>query len=424
MKFDMLISTNESWKKLFDELNIHQLINEQGVFNLTSKDIKEITKKEPRLMCKFDHRESRPKILRQHNYTILSIRNGHYAVFDGDGYADTQINNIITPFFSPKLNSLETIPKVFRSESQVIDAVYASGIFEDFIGEEELPLTIRGRLRSKPFGFSLNTPKGILSFEIDGVQIEVDSGYEGDKVYLIEAKMGETDNFHMRQLYYPYRMWQEEGITKEIIPIFLYYYDGIVSLTQYEFTNDSFYDSYREVKSKQYSFESEPIVNSLEDILGGISLADTSEMMGVPFPQANDLKKVRDVINLIYSGINTRGSIAAYWDIEDRQGDYYANAATYLGFVERENQAWALTEMGCHYIELPTSRRKRAFVEAILKRTVFYMLAVMMSEKNKVPKRQIIKDVILKHTNVSDTTAGRRSSTVNSWLQFIKHYFE
>ncbi len=419
-----MASTNESWKKLFDELEIHQIINEQGVFNLTSKKIKSITNKEPRLMCKFDHRESRPKILRQHNYTILSIKNGHYAIFDGDGYADTQTNTIITPYFSPKLNRLETIPKVFRSESQVIDAVYASGIFEDFIGEGELPLTIRGRLRSKPFGFSLNTPKGILSFDIDGVQVEVDSGYEGERIYLIEAKMGETDNFHMRQLYYPYRMWQEEGISKEIIPIFLYYYDGIVSLTQYEFANDGFYDSYREVKSKQYSFEPEPIVNSLEDILDGIALADTSEMIGVPFPQANDLKKVRDVINLIYSGINSRDSIAAYWDIEGRQGDYYANAASYLGFVERENQGWALTEFGCHYLELPTSRRKRTFVEAISKRTVFYKLLTLMSEENSLPDNQIIKSVILEHSEVSDTTAGRRSSTVKSWLQFINRYFE
>ena len=420
----MTISTNESWKKLFDELEIHQIINEQGVFNLTSKEIKGITQKEPRLMCKFDHRESRPEILRRNNYTILSIKNGYYAIFDGDGYADTQTNNIITPYFSPRLNSLETIPKVFRSESQVIDAVYASGIFEDFIGEGDLPLTIRGRLRSKPFDFSLNTPKGILSFDIDGVQIEVDSGYEGDKVYLIEAKMGETDNFHMRQLYYPYRMWKEEGLTKEIIPIFLYYYDGIVSLTQYEFTNDDFYDSYCEVQSKQYSFESEPIVNSLEDILAGIALADTSEMEDVPFPQANDLKKVRDVINLIYSGINSRDAIAAYWDIEGRQGDYYANAARYLGFVERENQGWALTEMGCHYLELPTSRRKRCFVEAILKRTVFYKLATIMFEEKNIPDNQIIKSVIIMHTGVSDNTAGRRSSTVKSWLQFIERYFE
>jgi len=420
----MTISTKEAWNKLFVELDIKNNINAYGVFYLQADRIKAITQKEPRLMCKFDHRESRPAILQENNYTILSVKNGHYAIVDADGYADIQTDDIIHPFYWPKLGQLQTLPLGFRSESQVIDAVYASGIFEDFIGENELVLTVRGRLRSKQFDFVMNTPKEELSFEIDGVQVEVDAGYEGDQVYLIEAKMGETENFHMRQLFYPYRMWQAEGVTKNIIPIFLSYYNGIVSLTQYKFTNDAYYDSYQVVKSKQYTFETDPVVNSLVEILDCISFAQTTETNGAPpFPQANDLRKVRDVIDLIYCEINTKDTIADYWDLEPRQGDYYANAAAYLGYIEKEHGSWVLTEKGLSYVSLPTSKRKRTFILSILKRTVFYVLTKKMIESDSVPERNVIKDVILEYINVNEVTANRRASTVKSWLVFIRNYF-
>nr|WP_198263451.1 AAA-associated domain-containing protein [sulfur-oxidizing endosymbiont of Gigantopelta aegis] len=270
----------------------------------------------------------------------------------------------------------------------------------------------------------MSTPQGEISFEIDGVQVEVDAGYEGDQVYLIEAKMGETENFHMRQLFYPYRMWQAEGVTKNIIPIFLSYYNGIVSLTQYKFTNDAYYDSYQVVKSKQYTFETDPVANSLVEILDCISFAQTTETNGAPpFPQANDLRKVRDVIDLIYCEINTKDTIAAYWDLEPRQGDYYANAAAYLGYIEKEHGSWVLTEKGLNYVSLPTSKRKRAFILSILKRTVFYVLTKKMIESDSVPERNVIKDVILEYININEVTANRRASTVKSWLVFIRNYF-
>ena len=78
---------------------------------------------------------------------------------------------------------------------------------------------------------------------VSGVQIEVDGGYEGDRLYLIETKMGRRDNFITRQLYYPCRMWRERGVKKEIVPIFLTYSNKVFSFRQYRFTNSNAYDS-------------------------------------------------------------------------------------------------------------------------------------------------------------------------------------
>jgi hypothetical protein len=422
----MTLSTEKAWQLLFKNMDIVSQIESQGFFFLSANQIKEETNKEPRLMCKFDHRESRPATLKNNDCTILPVENGLYAIVKADGYADVDTRNIpVTPFYWSMLNQLQTLPLGFRSESQVIDAVFASGILTDFIGEKNLVLTLRGRLRTKQFDFFMRNECGDLPFTCKGAQVEVDAGYEADRVYIIEAKMGESSNFHMRQLYYPYRMWLAEGVRKTIVPISLSYYNGVISLTEYAFKVDEFYNTYYPVNSKQYSFETSPIVNSLEELLSNIALKDTTETTGTPpFPQANDLKKVRDVIDLVHSDINTKTTISEYWNIESRQGDYYANAAFYLGFLERSGHLWVLTKKGLNYVQLPHTRRKQAFIAAILERTVFYRLVKLMQSTGHVPERTQIAEVIIAHVEVNETTAKRRASTVKNWLYFIKNYFD
>ncbi|GAK56524.1 hypothetical protein U27_03486 [Candidatus Vecturithrix granuli] len=45
----------------------------------------------------------------------------------------------------------------------------------------------------------------------------------------------------------------------------------------------------------------------------------------VPYPQANDLDKVVDIIHLVATGISTKSEISEYFDFDERQGDYYLN---------------------------------------------------------------------------------------------------
>lgn len=420
----MASKINTAWKTLFEQLDIKNQIMAQGFYYISAREIKRRTGEEARLMSKFDYRESRPGILKNNNYTIISVKNGHYAIVDADGYMDIESSTALIPYYSERLEQLETLPNDFRSESQVIDAVFASGIFEDFTGENDLFLTIRGRLRSKPFDFFMNTPKGDIQFNIDGVQVEVDAGYEAQRVYLIEAKMGEVDNFHLRQLYYPYRMWQLEGISKEIVPIFLSYYEGIISLTQYKFTDETLYNSSEVVKSKHYTFEHEPIVNTLEAIFESIDPSTLTESDGSLYPQANDVRKVRDVIEQVNAGIDTKATIAEYWNVDDRQGDYYANAATYLGYLEKQSTHWKLTEKGYHYLSLPTSHRQRDFIKSILSKTVFYELTQKMLDSQSLPSKETIVGIMSDNLNkLNDTTIRRRASTVKKWLMFIHDYF-
>ncbi len=79
-------ATNKAWEKLFDHLKLNSKLDDEGIVFLKATDIKKISTREPRLMCKFDDRESRPKILKNNQITILPVLNGEYALIRGDGY--------------------------------------------------------------------------------------------------------------------------------------------------------------------------------------------------------------------------------------------------------------------------------------------------------------------------------------------------
>jgi len=168
-------------------------------------------------MTKFDTRSSRPRILRDAGITILAVENGRYALVQADGYKDVEPTGEITAYRTNRTQSIETLPwdEGFSSESQALDAAHLVSLLSRVTGEDQLFLTVRGRLRSPNYSFTI----GAHQLHVSGVQIEVDAGYEGERIYLIEAKLGNREDFIVRQLYYPYRMWLERGVSKEVIPV-------------------------------------------------------------------------------------------------------------------------------------------------------------------------------------------------------------
>ena len=89
------------------------------------------------------------------------------------------------------------------NESQAIDFAHLTSLLQRFTGEDNLYFTIRGRLYSGQFSFEL--PSCDHAVDVTGVQIEVDAGFESHSaIFLIEVKVGRREDFHIRQLYYPY----------------------------------------------------------------------------------------------------------------------------------------------------------------------------------------------------------------------------
>ena len=86
------------------------------------------------------------------------------------------------------------------------------------------------------------------------MQTEVDAGYEGkNQVVLIEAKSFSATNVIIRQLYYPFRQWQEK-IKKKVVILFFDKERGkdVYSIWQFEFSDPKNYNSIKLVKSGKF----------------------------------------------------------------------------------------------------------------------------------------------------------------------------
>ncbi len=132
---------------------------------------------------------------------------------------------------------------------QYLDRAYAFSLIRHFTEDDSLVLTIRGRKYTPEFRFYA----GGFQISVRSVQAEVDGGYEGEKqVVLIEAKNTKASNTIIRQIYYPFRQWQEHT-GKPVSTIFFQrtnedeYY-----IWQFGFDDEGNYNSIRLRKSARY----------------------------------------------------------------------------------------------------------------------------------------------------------------------------
>ncbi|MBI5332171.1 MAG: hypothetical protein HZB65_01220 [Candidatus Aenigmarchaeota archaeon] len=214
--------------------------------------MKKITgNKEPRILCKFDKREDLAPILRKKGLFILPTTNGEYVLVIGDGFHDLEdITKIPIINYDPKLPFKLKSAGHGDSEGQKLEYTISTKLIETFVNRGTLITTIRGRKYSTPFHFMFNGNK----IETNSVQIEADSGLEGEKeIVIIEAKSSKPTNFVIRQLYYPYRFWNMTT-GKEVIPIFFIYdkFNDTYCFWEYEFQDKMNYNSIRLVKMGRY----------------------------------------------------------------------------------------------------------------------------------------------------------------------------
>lgn len=251
------MANSKSWKKIFEEYKIldHDFGNSPFPLSATQikracQEFKETGEKEVRVLCKQDSREVRPDVFIKNNLFLLPVKNGYYNIIKGEGYVDIpEIKNETVVYTSRLDFSLDTT-KIGDSEMQHLDYAYAASLIRTFVNDFSLLLTIRGRKYTPSFEFNV----GKQTINVSSVQTEVDAGYEGrEQVVLVEAKNFSATNVIIRQLYYPFRQWQEHT-NKKIVTLFFDKERGkdIYSIWQFEFGDSQNYNSIRLVKSGKF----------------------------------------------------------------------------------------------------------------------------------------------------------------------------
>ncbi len=178
----------------------------------------------------------------------MPVKNGDYLIVKGEGYIDIPyIRSPVLEYHSKFPFELET-SHVGDSEMQHLDRAYALSLIRHFTGDDSLVLTIRGRKYTPPFSFIV----GEFEIATQGVQTEVDAGYEGkDNVVLVEAKSGNAGNTIIRQLYYPFRQWQQHT-EKPVSTLFFQRIKQEYHLWHFDFRDPKDYNSIRLLNSARY----------------------------------------------------------------------------------------------------------------------------------------------------------------------------
>lgn len=411
-----------AWKTLFEKYHILGEIEQNGQFIISANQIKEF--REPRLMTKFDHRVNLPAIFSTNNLSILPITRGEYVISSFSAYKEFDEPSQDIQRISIPAHIQSLLPQFLVSESIALNCANACGILNDFLEDEELVPTVSGRMSSGSFEFNINTASGLQNITVNNSQIEIDAAYEGiHYLSLFEAKRDLSDDFLIRQLYYPFRVWSTR-VTKTVKTVFLIFSNGMFNLYEYQFENPNDYNSLILVKQKNYMIATEIYLTDIESLLTMIPVVQEPD---ISFPQADCMSRIVNLIELLHEKPMSKSDITSQYAFNGRQTNYYTDAGRYLGLIDKTRDEdgtilFQLSASGHRIMSLEYKERQLALAAQILMHKVFNETLKIHLRCGEMPDRRTIIQ-IMKQSNLyrveADSTYERRSFTVISWVNWI-----
>lgn len=419
---------DNAWESLFAKYEILKHIDHDGQFRITSEQIKEF--REPRLMTKFDHRINLPELFSKHDLAILPVTRGDYVIAHFDAYHELEHYDSHIEKVTPPDNIQSLDYNNIQSEAVALNGAFAAGIIADFLEDDSLIATAAGRMGTGLFCFSISDKKSkaLHSMSVVNAQMEIDAAYEGSTCMAVfEAKLAKreiSEDFMIRQLYYPFRVWHER-IIKPVRPVFFVYSNDVFRLYEYVFEDTYNYSSIHLIRQKNYSVEDTAISSAdIQNVLNSVTV--TSEPNDIPFPQADKFERVINLCELLDEQDMNKSEITEEYSFNERQSDYYANSARYLGLVEKVRKEgkpfYALTENGRKIIHMNYRNRQLELCRIILSHEIFRESLTAYFTSGNIPAIQEFMNIMKQHElyNVnSEETFRRRASTVRGWIEWI-----
>ncbi len=412
-----------AWEMLFEKYNIIEEVLSKGFFEIESSKINQV--RESRLMSKFDHSVNLPLIFRESQLSILPLSRYKYVIGNFKTHFRVKNNSDIEDISVNFPEEIESIDYTnLYSESSALICAFNTGMIDDLIGEK-MSLTLSGRMSTGSFTFNIdNLVKGTTSISVNNSQCEIDAGFESENfLVLIEAKNYSVDDFLIRQLYYPYRLWSGK-INKTVIPMLMTYSNDIFSFFIYKFEDYLNYNSLTFVEQKNYIIDSEQIqLDDVSQIFRTVNVV--AELDKIPFPQADSFERVIDLLSLLVEKDLTKDEITENYQFDRRQTQYYTDAGRYLGLINKYKNSiskeinYSLTDEAKLILQKRHKAKSLELIKSILKHRVFYE-AFNLTINGEIPGKQEVCQVMQEsNLGINKTTIARRSTTVRRWLEWI-----
>lgn len=128
------------------------------------------------------------------------------------------------------------------------------------------------------------------------------------------------------------------------------------------------------------------------------------------FPQANDVKKIIKMGDIMSNGTNQKDLRFINLDITTRQISYYYSSGVFLGLFKKQKNK-ELTRLGSVVFSQDISVVMRLVVFLILEDFIFFDY-YKNRDLNSVEKN------IKEHYHLSGSTLSRRAENVKSWIEW------
>lgn len=425
MKSKEKSKNDEAWEKLFNKYSILEEVNKNGQFIIGSARINEF--RESRLMAKVDQLANLPQIFRANKLSILPVSRSEYIIAPIETHYPVTYSTIAPePVQLPSY--IESIDySNLYSEAIALNWAFIAGIINELVEERRTFHTVSGRMSTMRFNFSIKstiTGQLPLQVNVDNSQCEIDGGFEGEQYFvLVEAKNYAVNNFIIRQLYYPYRLWSKK-LPKKVIPVLMTFSQDVFDFFIYRFADEKDYNSLILVEQKRYALAPEAITSSDIDAL--LHIETVSEPPRIPFPQADRFDRVVDLLSLLAVKPLTKDEITENYDFDARQTNYYTDAGRYLGLInkypdtETQEVTFSLTDEARLILSKKHKQKHLELIRKILEHKVYQNVLRLALAQGRIPTQQEVSRSILdSRTDINITTAWRRASTVRGWIEWI-----
>lgn len=424
---------DKAWAKAFEAFSVVDTVQKNGFIDLTANELRQF--REPRHMGKIDHKENLPQVFKDAELTILTLSNSSYRVgpfniFQSLPKWQMPANDVTTLTFPPDLQTLDF--ENITGEPGVVNTAHATNMLSEFCGEDLL-LTVGGRMRTGDFEFFVETSTGVTQdVAVSKAQMEIDAGYEGrEKFFLFEVKNHASQNFNFRQLYYPYRAWSQR-ITKPVVPIFLTFSNDVFDL--YEFTLDDprNFSSGRLAKHHRYMLTHSDVneVELVERAKHGRTDSNKLRISDndVPFPQADSLERVIDLVTILIDKPQDVSDLATHFGFDPRQSDYYYNAAKLLGLAtsikdtETNAEMRQSTSKAIDIFRKPYREKYLAIAGEVLRIESIADVFILWAKRDMKPDLEEVIEIVKNSDDArhySPSTIRRRSQTVRAWATWV-----
>lgn len=318
-----------AWQYLFDRFDIPNQIEKYGGFEITSSDINKYVREyyanrpdnapDARNLLKFDFSSDLPEVFKESvnkevfgkkaQFSLMPKGKDRYEISDFKTFENLKYE-VLEPVrmtFPKWISGIRPeSPETINSEAVAQSVAEMSGMLKYVMNDldADVVATLSGKKGTGLIDFQISHFRdGQTKFVIDGWQSEIDGVYESpSRVLIIESKKKRPEDFNIRQLYIPTRIYHDQmKFPKEIYSAYFTYTDDVFSFHVYQFTDINDFNSLKKIREYEFVFEEEskPVTRDTLKML----LAQEPNSMEprredgelVPFIQANDPEKIFEI---------------------------------------------------------------------------------------------------------------------------------